>query len=51
MLGHCAIGEHAILSIPLGSATPYEIELDDETEIDVVNLVIFSPYVEPETTG
>jgi len=51
MLGHCALGEQAILSIPVGSATPYEIELDDETEIDVVNLVVFKPYVEPETAG
>lgn len=51
MLGHNAIGDQALLSIAEGEATPYFIEIDDETEIDAINLVVIKPYIDPTVTG
>lgn len=47
MLGHRAIGTEPLLSVQPGESPPYLIDLDDETEIDRVHLVIITPYLPP----
>lgn len=44
MLGQRAVGSQAMLHVPPGEAVPYEIEIDDDSEIDVVHLVILTPF-------
>lgn len=48
MLCHAALGEYAVLSPPPSQPTPYLIAIDDETEIDVMHLVVIEPFVPAE---
>lgn len=51
MLGHAALGELAIVSVPAGVPTPYAVAIDDSTEIDLVTLVIIEAFIDPDVEG
>ena len=45
MLGFRPIATEPLAAAPAGQDVPYEIEIDRETELDFVHLVVWTPFI------
>jgi hypothetical protein len=48
MLGFRPIASEPLLAPPAGEVEPYEIDLDRETELDFVHLIVWLPFIDAE---